>query len=53
MPDVRGMGLKDALLLLENMQLKVVVLGRGKVKQQSVEPGTVLTQNRQVTIELN
>lgn len=53
MPDVRGMGLKDALLLLENMQLKVAVLGRGKVKQQSVEPGTVLTQNRQVTIELN
>lgn len=53
MPDVRGMGLKDALLLLENMQLKVIVLGRGKVKQQSVEPGTALTQNRQVTIELN
>jgi cell division protein FtsI (penicillin-binding protein 3) len=53
MPDVRGMGLKDALYLLENMQMKVLAKGRGKVKQQSIEPGAALTANRQVVIELN
>ncbi len=30
MPNVKGMGLKDALYLLENMNLKVAVKGRGK-----------------------
>ena len=53
MPDVRGMGLKDALFLLENMQAKVIVKGRGKVKTQSVEPGAAFTKNQAVTIELN
>lgn len=53
MPDVRGMGLKDALFLLENMQAKVIVRGRGKVKTQSVEPGAAFTRNQPVTIELN
>jgi len=53
MPDVRGMGLKDALFLLENMQVKVVAKGRGKIKQQSIEPGTTLAANRQVLVELN
>lgn len=53
MPDVRGMGLKDALYLLENMQAKVIVRGRGKVKYQSVEPGAAFVKNQPVTIELN
>lgn len=53
MPDVRGMGLKDALFLLENMQAKVVVRGRGKVKNQSVDPGTAFIKNQVVTIDLN
>ena len=30
MPNVKGMGLKDALYLLENMGLKVSVKGKGK-----------------------
>ncbi|MDF2187635.1 penicillin-binding protein [Paraflavitalea sp. CAU 1676] len=53
MPDVRGMGLKDALYLLENMQAKVIVRGRGKVKVQSVEPGAPFVKSMPVTIELN
>lgn len=40
-PNVMGMGLRDALFLLENRGLKVQVNGNyGKVKQQSVKPGT-------------
>lgn len=52
MPDVKGMGLKDALYLLENINVKVVVRGRGKVKAQSLAPGAVLSGNQIVTIEL-
>ncbi|MBC7829423.1 MAG: transpeptidase family protein [Chitinophagaceae bacterium] len=52
MPDVKGMGLKDALYLLENAPVKVVIKGRGKVKAQSVAPGSALSKNQTVTIEL-
>lgn len=53
MPDVRGMGLKDALYLLENMNLQVNVKGKGKVKQQSIEPGSAIDKKAIVAIELN
>jgi cell division protein FtsI (penicillin-binding protein 3) len=53
MPDVRGMGLKDALYLLENMQLKVRAKGKGKVNMQSIPAGTAIAKNQMVTIELN
>ena len=39
-PDVRGLSLRDALFLLENHGYKVLTEGRGKVKEQSLEPGT-------------
>ncbi len=49
-----GMGLKDALFLLENMKAKSrCVRGRGKVKTQSIEPGAAFVKNQTVTIELN
>ena len=53
MPDVKGMGLKDALYLLENMQLKVNVQGRGKVSTQNILPGTPVNKGQAVTIGLN
>jgi len=53
MPDVKGMGLKDALYLLENMNIKVVPSGRGKVKVQSIAPGSMVKRNETVTIQLN
>jgi cell division protein FtsI (penicillin-binding protein 3) len=52
MPDVKGMGLKDALYLLENMHVKVLAKGKGKVSMQSVEPGSPVTGNQTITIEL-
>lgn len=52
MPNVRGMGLKDALFLLESMGLKVSVQGKGKVSSQSVTPGTSVTKGMTVMIEL-
>lgn len=52
MPDVTGMGLKDAVYLLENNGLKVEVIGYGKVKEQSIPTGTVLVKGSKVTIKL-
>lgn len=52
MPDVRNMTLKDALYLLENMDLKVLIKGRGKVVAQDILPGTPV-KNQTVTILLN
>jgi cell division protein FtsI (penicillin-binding protein 3) len=53
MPDVKGMGLKDALYLLEQMNLKVAANGVGKVKSQSVPPGVGIAKNETVKIELD
>lgn len=39
-PNLKGMTLKDALYLLENMKVKVIYEGQGKVVSQSLEIGT-------------
>lgn len=39
-PNVVGMGLRDAMYLLENRGLKVKFTGAGKVLRQSFKPGT-------------
>ena len=38
-PDVTGMGARDAVYLLESRGLKVTLAGRGKVTHQSLAPG--------------
>jgi cell division protein FtsI (penicillin-binding protein 3) len=53
MPDVRGMGARDALFLLEKIGLQVRMKGKGVVRYQSVEPGTPISQIAEVTIELS
>ena len=52
MPNVKGMGLKDALYLLENMGVKVVARGKGKVINQSIPAGTPLMKGFTVFVEL-
>lgn len=51
-PNVVGMGLKDALVLLENHGLSVSVSGRGKVFKQSVMPGNNFQKGDHISIEL-
>jgi cell division protein FtsI (penicillin-binding protein 3) len=53
MPNVRGMGLKDAIYLLENMGVKIAIRGRGKVTVQSVPPGAALAKGVTVVLELS
>ncbi len=52
-PDVKGMGLKDALFLLESKNIRVIAKGTGKVKQQSISPGTLVSKNQKLTLDLN
>jgi cell division protein FtsI (penicillin-binding protein 3) len=52
-PDVRNMTLKDALYVLENRNIKVLVKGRGKVIAQDIIPGTRMTKNQTITLLLN
>ncbi len=51
-PNVVGMGLRDALYLLENKGLKVEISGVGKVVRQSHLPGTSL-KGQTLTLTLN
>ncbi len=53
MPDLKGMGLRDALFLLEERKLKVQVKGKGKVISQSLAPGSMIQPKQTITIELN
>lgn len=52
-PDVRGMGISNAVFLLENLGLIVNISGAGKVKSQSLSPGTKCKQGQMVSITLS
>jgi cell division protein FtsI (penicillin-binding protein 3) len=51
-PNVKGMGLTDAIYLLERSGLRVTHSGSGKVKSQSIPAGREIT-NKDLTIHLN
>jgi cell division protein FtsI (penicillin-binding protein 3) len=52
-PNVRDMGLQDAIYLMEQQGCRVVVRGRGTVRGQSVLPGTVVREGMTVTLEMS
>jgi cell division protein FtsI (penicillin-binding protein 3) len=52
MPDVTGMGVKDAVFLLEQMGLKVVLNGKGNVVRQSLSPGRMYLKGSVVLLDL-
>lgn len=51
-PDVRGMGARDAVYLIRSQGLKVQIRGRGVVVRQSVRPGTTVVTGREIILEL-
>jgi cell division protein FtsI (penicillin-binding protein 3) len=53
MPDVCGMGLKDAIYLLESQGLNVIVRGRGTIVKQSIPPGSQVSKGMPVIIVLD
>ncbi|MCY1477628.1 Stage V sporulation protein D [compost metagenome] len=52
-PNVHGMAGMDAVALFENLKMKVKVIGIGKVKRQSIQPGEAIVKNRTIILELS
>lgn len=49
-PNVVGMGVKDAIYLLEKQGFKTTVVGNGRVVSQSLEAGTKINKTRKQTV---
>ena len=52
-PDLKGMSGMDAVALLGNLKVKVKVIGIGKVKKQSLNPGEAIKRDTIITLELS
>ncbi|UPT71640.1 MAG: transpeptidase family protein [Flavobacterium sp. JAD_PAG50586_2] len=52
-PNLKGMSGMDAVALLGNLKMKVKVIGVGKVKKQSIQPGQALDKNKTIILELS
>jgi cell division protein FtsI (penicillin-binding protein 3) len=53
MPNVRGLGAKDAIYLLERYGLQAKISGYGRVVEQSPAARSRVTKNQRVYIRLN
>ena len=51
-PDLTGMGARDAVYLLESRGVKAIIKGRGKVKSQSIYSGTAIKQGMACELHL-
>ena len=52
-PKVEGMGLRNAIMLLENAGLKVQVVGKGRVVSQSVPAGSTAKAGQVVVLKMS
>jgi cell division protein FtsI (penicillin-binding protein 3) len=53
MPDMKGLGARDAVYQLERIGVKVKLRGTGMVRRQDIAPGTILKPGMLCTLELN
>lgn len=53
MPALKGLGLKDAVYLCEEMGLLVNVSGKGRVAGQSILPGQAIAKGQRIHLSLN
>ncbi|MEP4534198.1 MAG: penicillin-binding protein [Cyclobacteriaceae bacterium] len=51
-PDVKGMTLRDAIYVLENVGLQVDIEGRGRVSSQSITPGVKFSHGATIKLQL-
>ena len=51
-PNVKGMGAKDAVFLVESCGLKARIIGTGTVKEQSISPGMPIHKGQTITLTL-
>ena len=52
-PNVMGMGARDAVYLMEQQGIKVRLRGRGKVAEQSLHAGDTIGKNTVCMLRLN
>ena len=52
-PDLSGMGARDAVYAIESRGMKVRIRGFGRVQRQSVAPGTTVVKGRTIVIDLD
>jgi cell division protein FtsI (penicillin-binding protein 3) len=52
-PNLKGMSGMDAVALLGNLKVKVKIIGVGKVKKQSINPGVAITSEATIILELS
>lgn len=52
-PNVKGMSGMDAIALLENLGMKVRIIGIGKVRKQSLQAGQIFEKNTIILLELS
>jgi len=52
-PNVKGMSGMDATSLFGNLGIKVKIIGIGKVKKQSIQPGENFDKNTTIILELS
>lgn len=52
-PKVEGMGARDALYILENAGMNVVLKGRGTVIRQSIQAGSLFKKGEKIILELS
>ncbi|MCL2413147.1 MAG: penicillin-binding transpeptidase domain-containing protein, partial [Bacteroidales bacterium] len=53
LPSVRGMTAQDAVFLLESLGYRVMLNGRGIVREQSILAGTRIVPGQQITLRLS
>ena len=51
-PNVAGMALRDAVYLLEQQGLVIHIKGKGKIRAQSIAPGTLIKRGQTIMLEL-
>ncbi len=51
-PDLSGMGAKDAVYLCERLGLKTRIAGKGKVREQSIGPGARAVKGQTIALTL-
>jgi cell division protein FtsI (penicillin-binding protein 3) len=51
-PNVKGMGARDAIFLLEKLGLKTKLQGRGIIINQSIKPGTKVIRGNEIILKM-
>lgn len=52
-PDVMGMGARDAIFMMESRGIRTKIIGRGRVVKQSLAPGTHIAKGQTCVITLD